>query len=177
MHNYLNQAPLRDLRDPATPEPVATDAQGRSDQTFFIEATVRNGRQERRASLHGRDIYAITAPIVVEAAERVCQEAHEGGALPSVNWSTHRTFSNRLRAPGCIRLERDMVQLWHDGEKSRTIAGERPATSLTVNGKLCGRSRLPHVAARLPARNPWTDRDQERLRSRPMRRMHDSRQR
>ena len=34
MHNYLNQAPLRDLRDPATPEPVAADAYGRSSQHF-----------------------------------------------------------------------------------------------------------------------------------------------
>jgi len=30
----------------------------------------RKGRDERRAWARGRDVYAITAPIVVEAAER-----------------------------------------------------------------------------------------------------------
>jgi hypothetical protein len=73
MHNYLNQAPLRDLRDPATPEPVAADAHGRSSQHFLIDVIARSGDEARRVTASGRDIYAITAPIVVEAAERVCQ--------------------------------------------------------------------------------------------------------
>jgi hypothetical protein len=81
MHNYINEAPLRDLRDPATPEPVAVDEYGRSNQHFVIEAVVRNGDDERRTTLHGRDIYAITAPIVVEAAERVCRTAHRRGGV------------------------------------------------------------------------------------------------
>lgn len=81
IHNSINQTPLRDLRDPATPGPVATDEQGRSDQTFVIEALVRNGSEQRRTSLKGRDIYAITAPIVVESVERICTDAREGGAF------------------------------------------------------------------------------------------------
>jgi NAD(P)-dependent dehydrogenase (short-subunit alcohol dehydrogenase family) len=76
VRNYLNQAPLRDLRDPATPEPIATDERGRSNQLFVVEAVVRNGGEERRVSASGRDIYAITAPIVVEAVERVCAGPH-----------------------------------------------------------------------------------------------------
>jgi len=32
---------------------------------------VHKGFEERRASAHGRDIYAISAPIVVEAAQRI----------------------------------------------------------------------------------------------------------
>jgi hypothetical protein len=82
MHNYLNQAPLRDLRDPATPEPVAADAQGRSNQHFLIDVIARSGDEERRVTASGRDIYAITAPIVVEAVERVCQSTrHNAGAF------------------------------------------------------------------------------------------------
>lgn len=73
IHNYLNQAPLRDLRDPATPEPLATDERGRSNQRFVIDATVRNGDETHRVVVEGRDIYATTAPIVVEAVERVCR--------------------------------------------------------------------------------------------------------
>jgi len=68
---YLNQAALRDVRDPATPTPTATDASGRSSQIFVLEAVVRAGGAERRAMARGRDIYAVAAPIVVEAAERL----------------------------------------------------------------------------------------------------------
>ncbi|HTU69855.1 MAG TPA: saccharopine dehydrogenase NADP-binding domain-containing protein [Candidatus Baltobacteraceae bacterium] len=78
MRNYLNQAPLRDLRDPATPEPVAADERGRSNQHFVMDAIVRRGEEERHITVMGRDIYAITAPIVVEAVERVCRNPQRG---------------------------------------------------------------------------------------------------
>lgn len=68
---WMNLAPLADLRDPSTPSPVAADESGRSDQTFLVEAVVRRGDRERRASARGRDIYAVTAPLVVEAASRI----------------------------------------------------------------------------------------------------------
>ena len=71
---YLNTRPLADLQDPDTPEPVSADDSGRSSQIFIIEAAVRRNRQERRVSASGRDIYAITAPIVAEAAERLIAE-------------------------------------------------------------------------------------------------------
>jgi Uncharacterized conserved protein len=76
---YMTLAPLRDLRDPDTPPPVAADASGRSAQTFLVEAVVRRGDDERRASAAGRDIYAVTAPIVVEAAERILDGRVVGG--------------------------------------------------------------------------------------------------
>lgn len=71
MHSYMNLAPLKDLRDPHTPPPVPTDAHGRSAQTFVVETRVRRGGQTRRALARGRDIYAITAPLVVEAMQRI----------------------------------------------------------------------------------------------------------
>lgn len=67
----LNTAPLKDLDDPHTQGPRAAGADGRSNQVFLVEAVVRRGRRQRRAVARGRDIYAITAPIVVEAAERI----------------------------------------------------------------------------------------------------------
>jgi hypothetical protein len=42
-----------------------------TEQTFLVEAVACMGRQERRAVAKGRDIYAITAPLVVEATQRV----------------------------------------------------------------------------------------------------------
>jgi hypothetical protein len=44
---------------------------GRSRQHFLVEAVARRGNRQRRAIARGRDIYALTAPLVVEAAERV----------------------------------------------------------------------------------------------------------
>jgi Saccharopine dehydrogenase NADP binding domain len=71
IHAFMNLAPITDLRNPDTPEPVAADESGRSSQTFLVEAVARRGSEERRAIARGRDIYAVTAPIVVEATERI----------------------------------------------------------------------------------------------------------
>jgi hypothetical protein len=71
IHAYMNLAPIKDVRNPETPAPTAADQSGRSSQTFLIEAVVRRGSAERHAVARGRDIYAITAPIVVEATQRL----------------------------------------------------------------------------------------------------------
>jgi short subunit dehydrogenase-like uncharacterized protein len=71
VHSYMNLAPLEDLRDPDTPAPKASDTQGRSSQIFVVDAIVRRGGVTRRVTAHGQDIYAISAPLVVEAMERV----------------------------------------------------------------------------------------------------------
>ncbi|HEX9069632.1 MAG TPA: saccharopine dehydrogenase NADP-binding domain-containing protein [Ktedonobacterales bacterium] len=68
---WINRAPLRDLSDPNAAGPEAVDASGRSAQTFLVEVVARRDDEERRAVARGRDIYAITAPIVVEAVERI----------------------------------------------------------------------------------------------------------
>jgi Saccharopine dehydrogenase NADP binding domain len=71
IHSYMNLKPITDLRDPDTPPPTAADESGRSDQTFLVDAIVERGSRQRRATARGRDIYAVTAPIVVEATERI----------------------------------------------------------------------------------------------------------
>jgi hypothetical protein len=68
---YLNLAPIRDLRDPNTSGPEPADESGRSAQIFLVEVVARRGDQKRSAIARGRDIYAITAPIAVEAAARI----------------------------------------------------------------------------------------------------------
>lgn len=54
-----------------TPETPAPPADGPSSQTFVVDVVVRSGGEERRIVAQGRDIYAITAPLVVEAVQRV----------------------------------------------------------------------------------------------------------
>jgi hypothetical protein len=68
---YLSAVALEDIRDPRTPAPQAADEAGRSAQQFAVDVVVRRGGQERRISAAGRDIYAVTAPLVVEAAGRL----------------------------------------------------------------------------------------------------------
>jgi uncharacterized membrane protein len=68
---YINLAPLTELRNPDTPAPTASDESGRSSQVFLMDAIVRRGSEERRLTARGRDIYALTAPIVVEAVQRI----------------------------------------------------------------------------------------------------------
>ncbi|MFI7277842.1 saccharopine dehydrogenase family protein [Streptomyces sp. NPDC049879] len=61
----------RDLADARTPAPEAVDERGRSAQTFVVDVVVRSGGEERRALASGQDIYAVTAPLVGEAVDRV----------------------------------------------------------------------------------------------------------
>jgi hypothetical protein len=80
---YLNEAPLADLRDPETPEPTPVDDRGRSGQAFLVEVIVRRGGEERRAAASGQDIYAVTAPIVVETVARILDgRAKATGVVP-----------------------------------------------------------------------------------------------
>jgi hypothetical protein len=49
---------------------------------FVVDVVVRRGREERRISATGRDIYAVTAPLVVEAVVRLLDgRAQERGVL------------------------------------------------------------------------------------------------
>lgn len=71
VRSYMTRAPLADLADPDLSPPLAVDGSGRSAQCFLVEAVARTGSTEHRAVASGRDIYAISAPLVVEAAERL----------------------------------------------------------------------------------------------------------
>ncbi|NVJ08318.1 hypothetical protein HUW63_24150 [Myxococcus sp. AM001] len=73
---------------------MATDASGRSAQRFLVEVRARQGPEERRVTASGRDIYAFTAPLVVEAVERVLS----GGALAGV-----RAVGEAFDAADCLR--------------------------------------------------------------------------
>jgi short subunit dehydrogenase-like uncharacterized protein len=71
VRTYMSLEAARDMATPDTPEPAAADERGRSTQTFLVDVVVRSGGSERRAVARGRDIYAVTAPLVVEAVDRV----------------------------------------------------------------------------------------------------------
>lgn len=68
---YMTVEAAGDIAAPDTPAPAAVDDRGRSAQTFLVDVVVRSGGTERRAVARGQDIYAFTAPLVVEAVDRI----------------------------------------------------------------------------------------------------------
>lgn len=71
VRTYMTVEAARDLAAPETPGPAPADGSGRSAQTFLVDVVVRAGGRERRAVASGQDIYAVTAPLVVEAVDRI----------------------------------------------------------------------------------------------------------
>jgi hypothetical protein len=105
IHVYMNDAPIADIRNPDTPAPAAADETGRSSQTFLMEVIARKGAAERRAVAHGRDIYAVTAPIVVEAAHRAVNGlARTTGVVAAGEVFDARDFLSSL-APAHLSFE------------------------------------------------------------------------
>lgn len=101
---YLDQGSLRDVRDPATPAPVAADASGRSAQVFAIEARVRRGGEIRALGASGRDIYAATAPLLVEAMERVLDGRCRGAGVRAAGDAFDAADFLAALAPEPLRL-------------------------------------------------------------------------
>lgn len=69
--SYMNLTAVQDVRDPGTPTPTAVDASGRSAQRYVVDVRVRRHGRSRRATAQGQDIYAVSAPLIVEALVRI----------------------------------------------------------------------------------------------------------
>jgi len=82
IRSLLNRSALADVRDASTPPPRAVDDCGRSAQRFeMVVRLVQNG-VARMAGVRGQDIYAVTAPIVIETALRLlAPKCQRSGAL------------------------------------------------------------------------------------------------
>ncbi|EWT01978.1 saccharopine dehydrogenase [Intrasporangium oryzae NRRL B-24470] len=68
---YMATRAAADLAAASPTGPVSVDERGRSDQTFVVDVLVRAGGEERRLTASGQDIYAVTAPLAVEAVSRI----------------------------------------------------------------------------------------------------------
>lgn len=109
LRTYLNNAPLRELRDEATPAPTPADASGRSAQIFQLEVIATGGGETRRVIARGRDIYAVTAPLVCEAAQRLLggQAGRAGVAAPGELFDALRVLLALVPAHLVIELRDD----------------------------------------------------------------------
>jgi short subunit dehydrogenase-like uncharacterized protein len=113
--SHLNTAPLDDLHDSGTPPPTAVDEAGRSAQQFVVQVVVRRGAEVRRTSVAGRDIYAVTAPIVVEGVARLLDGRHRGpGALaPGEAFDAQDVLAALERdVPGLVVAPASGVRCW-----------------------------------------------------------------
>jgi hypothetical protein len=82
IRSFINRSALDDIRDPTTPPPTATDDSGRSAQRFELVVRVLQHGVFRTAGVRGRDIYAVTAPIVIETAQRLLSPSYRrSGAM------------------------------------------------------------------------------------------------
>jgi hypothetical protein len=82
IRSLLNRSALDDIRDASTPPPAAVDDSGRSAQRFELAVRLVQGGVTRMAGVRGQDIYAVTAPIVIETALRVLAHSYRrSGAL------------------------------------------------------------------------------------------------
>jgi hypothetical protein len=82
IRSLLNRSALADIRDASTPQPTAADDRGRSAQRFELVVRLVQGGLARTAGVRGQDIYAVTAPIVVDAALRLLAPSYRrSGAL------------------------------------------------------------------------------------------------
>ncbi|MFD1319996.1 saccharopine dehydrogenase family protein [Micromonospora sonneratiae] len=71
VRTYMTAKAAADLSAPDAQAPTAVDEHGRSAQTFVVDVLVRSGGTERRVVATGQDIYAISAPLAVEAVDRI----------------------------------------------------------------------------------------------------------
>jgi hypothetical protein len=71
VRTYMTAKAAADLFAPDASAPTAVDERGRSAQTFVVDVLVRSGGTERRVAATGQDIYAISAPLAVEAVDRI----------------------------------------------------------------------------------------------------------
>lgn len=71
INTYISQNSINDISNNETPEPIPIDSKNRSSQHFYMEVEAKSGNSKKRISAQGKDIYAVTAPLVVEAIKRI----------------------------------------------------------------------------------------------------------
>jgi hypothetical protein len=81
---YMTSNAIDDLNAPDASGPAAVDERGRSAQTFLVEVVAQAAGAERRAVASGQDIYAVTAPLVAEAATRILAGSGAAAGVASV---------------------------------------------------------------------------------------------
>ncbi|WP_327350759.1 saccharopine dehydrogenase NADP-binding domain-containing protein [Streptomyces sp. NBC_01304] len=84
INTYMTVDAVKDVLAPDANSPQPVDELGRSEQTFLVDVTVRADGEQRRVVARGQDIYAISAPLAVEAVERILAGQVKAAGVVSV---------------------------------------------------------------------------------------------
>ncbi len=117
VRTYMTAKAAADLSDPAPSAPTAVDERGRSAQTFVVDVLVRAGGQERRVVAAGQDIYAISAPLAVEAVDRILTGRTRTTGVASAG----AAFDVPTSSAPCPRTSRYMSHSTHTAELPSSI--------------------------------------------------------
>ncbi|MGH1565304.1 saccharopine dehydrogenase NADP-binding domain-containing protein [Mumia sp. DW29H23] len=107
--SFLTTSALTDVRSPDTPPPSPEDADGRSAQQFVVDVVAQVGDETRRITTTGRDIYAVSAPLVVEAAIRLLDGRATGTGVGAPGELFDAEDFLRALTPGTLSLRRGPV--------------------------------------------------------------------
>jgi hypothetical protein len=111
VRTYMTVEAATDLATADTPTPTAVDERGRSAQTFLVDVIVRSGGLERRAVASGQDIYAVSAPLAVEAVHRILTgQTRTTGVASAGAIFDAPDFLHALSAHILFELRREPVQ-------------------------------------------------------------------
>lgn len=123
VESFMNEAPLADLSRADTPPPTSVKASGRSTQTFVMDVFASGEGLSRRLAAFGHDIYAVSAPLVVEACMRMLSRTpRKGGTFAPAELFDPQDFLAALSPD--IRLE-SISQLCPMGKSSDIVVESR----------------------------------------------------
>jgi short subunit dehydrogenase-like uncharacterized protein len=106
INTYLSQNSITDIRNNETPEPKPVDSKNRSSQVFCMEVVAVKGNKRRTITAQGIDIYAVTAPLIVEAVKRILTGKIENKGVTTLGEAFDATdFLNSLNADDIIISE------------------------------------------------------------------------
>lgn len=69
--SFISKNAIEDIRREDTPEPKPIDRKHRSSQHFCMQVVAKGGNYCKSIMAQGKDIYAVSAPLVVEATKRI----------------------------------------------------------------------------------------------------------
>jgi short subunit dehydrogenase-like uncharacterized protein len=103
IESFMNEAPLQDLKSTDTPFPARTEPNGKSSQTFVMDVVASGDGTSRRIAAFGKDIYAVSAPLIVEACIRILRGPAQGGTFAPAELFDAEDFLAALKSE--IRVE------------------------------------------------------------------------
>ena len=99
---------LREVFSPDAPSPGRVNDQERADSRFTVVAVVSDGELERRTVATGRDIYGITAPMIVDAT-RALLTTRQSGVLAFSQVAPPTDVIGRLQRTHGLTVEREPI--------------------------------------------------------------------